>query len=146
MIDTNVKALISVTQLIVPKMIEQQEGSIVNMGSIAAHEFYGGGAAYCASKAAVKALTKAWRQDLLGKGIRVIGIHPGMVNTEFSKVRFDGDQSRADTVYQGMTPLSGKDIADAVLWTLNCPKHMTVESMTVMPTQQANCWRVDREG
>lgn len=144
MIDTNVKALISVTQALLPQLQKAPQGNIVNMGSIASFEFYGGGAAYCASKAAVRALTKAWRSDLLEKGIRVIGIHPGMVETEFSVVRFDGDQKAAHDVYQGMKPLTGLDVAESVVWALSCPEHVNVESLVLMPTDQASCFKTHR--
>lgn len=145
MIDTNVKALIAVTQFVLPGMIQRKTGDIVNVGSIAGYEFYAGGAAYCASKAAVVALTKAWRDDLCGQGIRVMGIHPGAAETEFSLVRFDGDKTKAQAVYQGMQPLTAVDIANAILWSLSCPRHMNVESMVILPTAQANVFHVHRD-
>ena len=145
MIDTNVKALIAMTQNVLPSLLKNGGGDIVNLGSIAAYEYYGGGAQYAATKAAVRALTEAWRHDLIGKNIRVMGIHPGMVDTEFSLVRFGGDQKMADKVYQGMTPLTGKDIAEAIVWMLSCPRHVNVQSVVIMPTEQANVWNVHRD-
>lgn len=144
MIDTNIKALIAMTQKILPFFLKNGGGDIVNIGSIAAYEYYGGGAQYAATKAAVRALTESWRHDLIGKNIRVMGIHPGMVDTEFSLVRFDGDKAKADQVYSGMTPLTGKDIAEAIVWSLSCPRHVNIQSMVIMPTEQANVWNVHR--
>lgn len=144
MIDTNIKALIAMTQKILPIFLKNGGGDIVNIGSIAAYEYYGGGAQYAATKAAVRALTESWRHDLLGKNIRVIGIHPGMVDTEFSLVRFDGDKTKADQVYSGMMPLAAKDIAEAIVWSLACPRHVNIQSMVIMPTQQANVWNIHR--
>lgn len=144
MIDTNIKALIAMTQKVLPSLLKNGGGDIVNIGSIAAYEYYGGGAQYAATKAAVRALTESWRHDLLGKNMRVMGIHPGMVDTEFSLVRFDGNKNQADHVYRGMTPLTGNDVAEAIVWMLSCPRHVNVQSLVIMPTEQANVWNVFR--
>jgi NADP-dependent 3-hydroxy acid dehydrogenase YdfG len=146
MIDVNVKALIAVTQVVAPGMKQRRRGDIVNIGSIAAFEYYGGGSVYCATKAAVAALTKAWREDFLGTGIRVMGIHPGMADTEFSVVRFGGNVDRAQQVYRGTEPLVADDIARAIVWSLSAPRHVTVESMVLMPTAQSSIWKVHRTG
>lgn len=145
MIDTNLTALVHVTKKILQQMIKNKVGDIVNIGSIAAFEHYAGGAVYCAVKAAVNAITKSLRHEVLGKNIRVMGMHPGLVNTEFSLTRFDGDKEKADAVYAGLTPLTGKDIAEAIVWSLEAPRHMTIESMTIMPTEQASVWGIWRE-
>jgi NADP-dependent 3-hydroxy acid dehydrogenase YdfG len=144
MIDTNIRALISVTQLVLPRMIEAADGDIVNLGSIAAYHTYGGGAVYAATKYAARAMTDAFRQDLIGKGIRVMGIHPGMVETEFSIVRLKGDRDGAKKIYAGMTPLSAEDIAESILWTLTRPRHVNIQSLVIMPTDQASIRDIDR--
>ena len=144
MIDVNVKALISVTQLILPRMLAAKSGDILNTGSIAAFEFYEGGNAYCASKAAVRALTEGLRHDVLGTGIRVMAIHPGMVETEFSLVRFDGDAKRAGKVYEGMTSLSADDVAESALWMLSRPRHVNIDSLIILATEQAGATKVHR--
>lgn len=144
MIASNVTGLVAVTKLVLPKLMEQGQGDIVNVGSIAAFESYAGGSIYCGAKSFVKSFTKSLRQDLLGKNIRVMGIHPGLVNTEFSLVRFDGDQKKADAVYEGMKPLTADDVADAIVWSLSCPAHVNVESLVLMPTAQASAWHVAR--
>lgn len=145
MIDVNVKALIAVTQAILPKMIENGGGDIVNVGSIAGEEAYPGGSSYCATKHAVRALTDAWRHDLLGKNIRVMNIEPGMVETEFSLVRFDWNREAADKVYKGMTPLTAQDVAEAVVWSVDRPKHVNIQTMLIMPTEQASAMRTVRD-
>jgi 3-hydroxy acid dehydrogenase/malonic semialdehyde reductase len=145
MIDTNIKALISVTQLVLPKMIEKGAGDIVNLGSIAGYFAYAGGSVYNATKFAVRAMTEAWRQDLSGKGIRVIGIHPGMVETEFSLVRLEGDAEKAKKVYAGMDPLTADDIADSIIWSVTRPRHVNIQSMVIMPTDQASINMVHRK-
>lgn len=145
MIDMNVKGLIQVTQLVLPKMLEQKSGDIVNLGSIAGQESYGGGSIYCATKFAVKAMTQAWQEDVLGKGIRVMAIHPGLVETEFSLVRFSGDEDQAKQVYQGMTPLYAEDIAQSIVWMLSQPKHVNIPSLTILPTHQASAKAIYRE-
>ncbi|HTY08192.1 MAG TPA: SDR family NAD(P)-dependent oxidoreductase [Candidatus Edwardsbacteria bacterium] len=144
MIDTNVKGLLYVTRAVLPGMIERNAGHIVNIGSIAGHEVYPAGNVYCASKSAVVALNKAMRIDLSGTDIRVTGIDPGMVETEFSVVRFRGDRKRAAAVYQGTRPLSADDVAAAVLWACQRPPHVTIERMVIMPTDQASATVVNR--
>lgn len=144
MIDTNVKGLLLITQRVVNKMIERNHGHIINLGSIAGHESYPNGSVYCASKAAVRAFSRALKMDLLGTQIRVSSIDPGMVETEFSEVRFDGDKERAKKVYNGMTPLSAKDIADTILYVATRPKHVNISEVLLMPTNQASATMVHR--
>ncbi len=138
MIDTNIKGLLYVSKLISPRMVERQIGHIINISSIAGHEFYPNGAAYCGSKHAVKAITKVMRLELLPYGIKVSSISPGMVETEFSLVRFKGDQNRADQVYKGLTPLYAPDIAEMILFMVTRPSHVNIEDMLIMPTDQAS--------
>ncbi len=121
MIDTNVKGLLYVTRAVVPGMVVRRSGHVVNMGSMAGEIVYPNGAVYCGSKAAVRAINDGLREDLLGTPVRVTSIDPGLVATEFSHVRFHGDAARASKVYQGMTPLTGDDIADAILWAVTRP-------------------------
>lgn len=144
MLDVNVKGLLAVSQLVLPKMIAADLGDIVNIGSVAGYEAYAGGAGYCASKFAVRAITESMRHDLLGKGIRVVGIHPGMVETEFSLVRFDGDVDKAKKVYEGMRPLTADDIAETVLWTLSRPRHVNIDSLVILASDQAGAAKVHR--
>jgi serine 3-dehydrogenase len=144
MIDTNVKGLLYVSRSILPGMVERGCGHVINIGSIAGHEVYPNGAVYCASKFAVAALTKGMRIDLNGTGVQVSTVDPGLVNTEFSSVRFHGDQQRADSTYNGMTPLVGADIAEAVLWIAQRPAHVNVAEMLVLPADQASATVVDR--
>ena len=138
MIDTNVKGLLYVSRLISPRMVAKKSGHIINLSSIAGHEVYPNGAAYCASKHAVQAITKAMRIELLSFGIKVSCISPGMVDTEFSKVRFKGDAERAENVYKGLTPLYAIDIAEAVLFMATRPSHVNIDEMIIMPTDQAS--------
>jgi NADP-dependent 3-hydroxy acid dehydrogenase YdfG len=138
MFDTNVKGLLYMSRLITPRMIAQESGHIINLSSIAAHEVYPNGSAYCGSKHAVQAITKTMRIELLPFGVKVSSISPGMVNTEFSVVRFKGDQERADTVYKGLTPLYAADIADAILFMVTRPVHVNIDEMIIMPTDQAS--------
>jgi len=126
MIDTNVKGLLYVTRTILPGMVERGRGHVINIGSIAGREVYPSGNAYCASKFAVKAITRGLRMDLLGTPVRVSTIDPGMVETEFSLVRFRGDEERAAKVYEGLKPLAPQDIAEAVLWVASRPPHVDV--------------------
>lgn len=144
MLDVNVKGLIAVTQLILPRMIAAKEGDIVNVGSIAGYESYEGGSGYCASKAAVRAITESLRHDTLGTGVRVMGIHPGMVETEFSLVRFDGDAAKSKKVYEGMTPLAAEDVADAIVWALSRPRHVNIDSLVILASDQAGATRAFR--
>jgi serine 3-dehydrogenase len=138
MIDTNVKGLLYVTRAILPGMVARGRGHVINIGSIAGHEVYPGGNVYCATKHAVDALTRALRIDLVGAGIRVSSVDPGMVETEFSLVRFHGDQERAKKVYQGLQPLTPEDVADAILWCATRPPHVNVQDLIIMATAQAS--------
>ncbi len=138
MIDTNIKGLLYVTKAVLPKMVEKNSGTVVNLASIAGHETYIGGNVYCATKAAVLQLSKALRMDVLGYDIRIVSIDPGMVETEFSIVRFDGDKEKANKVYENTSPLTAQDIAEAVWFAVSRPKHVTIEDMVIMPTQQAS--------
>jgi 3-hydroxy acid dehydrogenase/malonic semialdehyde reductase len=144
MIDTNVKGLLYVTRAFLPQMIEAQTGHIVNLGSVAGYRVYPGGAVYCATKSAVRALTEGLRLDLLGSGIRVTEIAPGMVETNFSKVRFKGDVEKANAVYKGMRPLTAVDIAESILWCVQRPAHVNIQSVTIYPTDQASPEHVKR--
>jgi 3-hydroxy acid dehydrogenase / malonic semialdehyde reductase len=145
MIDTNVKGLLYVTRAVLPGMIERGRGHIINIGSIAGHEVYPAGNVYCATKFAVRALSKGLRLDLNGTPIRVSEVAPGMVETEFSLVRFHGDAERAGKVYQGLTPLAPDDVADAAVWCAKRPLHVNVSEVVVMPTAQASTTLVHRK-
>ncbi len=144
MLDTNVKGLLYVTRVVVPGMVERQAGHVVNIGSIAGRVAYPGGNVYCASKAAVRAISDGLKQDLIGTPVRVTEIEPGLVETEFSLVRFHGDRDRADKVYQDLTPLTGEDIADLVLFSVTRPPHVNISEMLVVPVDQANATLVHR--
>ncbi|MBS1555854.1 MAG: SDR family NAD(P)-dependent oxidoreductase [Bacteroidetes bacterium] len=144
MIDINVKGLLYVSREVMPGMIARQRGHIVNIGSIAGKEVYPNGNVYCASKHAVDAITDGMRLDLNPHGIKVTGIHPGMVETEFSLVRFKGDTDRAQGVYKGLTPLKGSDIADLILFAITRPAHVVVADMIVFPAAQASATVVKR--
>lgn len=137
MMDINVKGLLYVSKAIIPGMTERNSGTIINIGSIAGKEVYPNGNVYCGSKHAVDAITKGMRIDLNPFGIKVIGIHPGLVETEFSLVRFKGDEKRAETVYQGYEPLVAQDIADIVEFVVNRPSHVVLADIVVLPTAQA---------
>jgi serine 3-dehydrogenase len=145
MIDTNVKGLLYITRAVLPGMLERGGGHIINIGSIAGHEVYPAGNVYCATKFAVRALTKGLRLDLNGTPIRVSEVAPGMVETEFSLVRFHGDAERAGKVYQGLTPLGPEDVAEAVVWCATRPLHVNVSEVVVMPTAQASTTLVHRK-
>lgn len=144
MIDTNIKGLLYMSRAIIPGMVERQEGHIVNIGSTAGHEVYPGGSVYCATKHAVGALTKGMRIDLVDTPLRVSTVDPGMVDTEFSTVRFHGDKKRADEVYKNMTPLCAKDIAETVAFVLSRPAHVQIAEVIVLPTAQATATMVHR--
>ena len=145
MIDTNIKGLLYVSRIISKLMIEHKSGHIINLGSIAGKEVYANGNVYCATKHAVDALNKAMRIDLLPNNIKVSAIHPGMVETEFSLVRFDGDAERAKKVYQGMQPLKPEDIAETVYWMASRPSHVNINDLIIMPTVQASATQVIRK-
>ncbi len=145
MIDTNVKGLLYITRLIVPGMVERRSGHVINVGSIAGREVYPGGNIYCASKHAVKAISDALRIELVDTPIRVTEIAPGLVETEFSVVRFRGDKEKADNVYKGMDPLTGEDIADLIAFAATRPPHVQINQVVIMPTAQATSTIVHRE-
>ncbi len=144
MIDTNVKGLVAMTRLFLPKMIERNNGHIINIGSTAGHETYPGGSVYSASKHAVKAITESTKKDVHGTKVRVSMVSPGLVETEFSNVRFHGDNDRADSVYQGMNPLTADDIAEIVLFIANRPEHVNILDSIVMPVAQSSAQMVHR--
>lgn len=144
MIDTNLKGLLWVTRAVVPSMVERKNGHIINIGSIAGREVYANGNVYCATKHAVHALSRGMRMDLLPHRIKVTNIAPGLVETEFSLVRFDGDADRAKRVYQGLSALTAQDIADCVLFALTRPAHVNIDEMLVLCTDQASATMVTR--
>jgi 3-hydroxy acid dehydrogenase/malonic semialdehyde reductase len=144
MIDINVKGLLYVSKAVIPVMTARKQGHIINLGSIAGKEVYPNGNVYCASKFAVDALTKGIRMDLNAFNIKVTSINPGLVDTEFSLVRFKGDQEKAEKVYQGMDPLKGEDIADIILYVLQAPPHVVLADITVLPTAQGSSTMVKR--
>lgn len=144
MIDTNVKGLLYVTRTLAPLLIANGSGHIVNLGSIAGKEVYANGNVYCATKHAVDALSKSMRIDLLPHHIKVTAIHPGMVETEFSIVRFKGDEQRAQSVYKGVQPLTAEDIAETIYWTASRPAHVNINDIVIMPAVQANATTVLR--
>jgi NADP-dependent 3-hydroxy acid dehydrogenase YdfG len=145
MLDTNVKGLLYVTRAIVPGMVARNHGHVVNLGSIAGHAAYPGGAVYCASKAAERFITDGLRIDLNGTAVRVTTIDPGMVETEFSQVRFRGDTERAAKTYQNIDPLTAEDIADAIVWSVTRPAHVSIQSMVLTPTAQASAYVMSRK-
>ncbi len=146
MIDTNIKGLLYVSRAVIPGMVKRERGHIINIGSIAGHEVYVGGNVYCATKFAVRALSKGMRLDLNGTPIRVSEVAPGLVETEFSIVRYRGDKAKAGKTYQGLQPLMPEDIADAVVYCATRPAHVNVSEMVVLPTAQASTWLVHRTG
>jgi hypothetical protein len=144
MMETNVLGLLRVTRAMLPLLRRAPRAHIVNLGSVAGFEVYPGGVGYTASKHAVRAITKTLRLELLGEPIRVTEIEPGMVETEFSLVRFKGDQQRSDAVYKGMTPLTGADVADCIVWAVTRPPHVNIDEMVVRPIAQATVRDVAR--
>ncbi|MBD2362071.1 SDR family oxidoreductase [Anabaena minutissima FACHB-250] len=144
MIDTNIKGLLYLTRYVVPGMVNRDRGHVVNIGSIAGHQTYPGGNVYCSTKAAVKAISEGLKQDLLGTPIRVTSVDPGMVETEFSDVRFHGDTARAKKVYQGVTPLTPDDVADVVLFCTTRSPHVNINEVILMPVDQASATLVNR--
>lgn len=145
MIDTNIKGLLYMTREVSRGMIERKKGHIINIGSIAGKEVYANGNVYCATKHAVDALNKGMRIDLLSHHIKVTAINPGMVETEFSIVRFDGDEDKAKKVYQGMQPLKPEDIAETIYWVATRPAHVNINDIIIMPSVQASATNVIRE-
>ena len=137
-IDTNIKGLLTMTRLVVPGMIERGRGHIINVGSVAGDAAYAGGNVYCATKAAVKALTDGLRIDVADTPIRVTNLKPGLVETNFSNVRFHGDSDRAATVYKGIKPLNGDDIADVAVYAANAPEHVQIAEVLILATHQAS--------
>jgi 3-hydroxy acid dehydrogenase/malonic semialdehyde reductase len=146
MIDTNVKGMLSVTRAVVPGMVARGRGHVVNMGSTAQELAYPGGAVYCGTKAAVNLINDGLRQDLMGTPVRVTSIDPGMVETEFSEVRFRGDKDRASKVYQNITPLTPDDVADAIVWATTRPAHVNIAHVLMTTIDQANSVMFNRRG
>jgi NADP-dependent 3-hydroxy acid dehydrogenase YdfG len=144
MLNTNVHGLLYVSKQIIPLMIANKKGHVVNIGSIAGKEVYENGNVYCASKFAVDAISKSMRIDLLKHSIKVTCIHPGAVETEFSLVRFKGDENKAAATYHGMIPLSGNDIADSIFYCTQLPDHVCINELIITPTQQANAYYTHR--
>ncbi len=145
MIDTNIKGLLYISRKIIPGMVDRKRGDIINIGSLAGHEVYPGGAVYCATKYAVDALTRGLRMDLVGTPLRVCTVDPGLVETEFSTVRFHGDDERADNVYQGIEPLTADDIAETVFYCASRPAHIQIAQVIIFPTAQRSATVVHRE-
>ncbi|CAN5614306.1 SDR family NAD(P)-dependent oxidoreductase [soil metagenome] len=144
MVETNVIGLLQVTAQVLPAMVEKGSGHIINIGSIAGRETYPTGTVYCATKAAVDRITKGMRMDVLGSGVRVSTVDPGMVQTEFNTVRYRGDTDRADAHYEGVTPLSPEDVADAVTWAASRPAHVQIAEVLILPTDQAGAGKLAR--
>ena len=145
MIDTNIKGLLNVTRMVVPAMVERNHGHIINIGSVAGDAAYANGNVYYATKAAVKTLSDGLRIDLAHTAVRVTNVKPGLVETNFSVVRFHGDKNRADNVYKGIKPLTGDDIADVVVYAANAPEHVQIAEVLVLATHQANGSTIVRE-
>jgi 3-hydroxy acid dehydrogenase / malonic semialdehyde reductase len=144
MIDTNIKGLLYLSRYVVPGMVNRDRGHVVNLGSIAGHQTYPGGNVYCATKAAVRAISEGLKQDLLGTRVRVTSVDPGMVETEFSEVRFHGDTERANKVYQGVTPLTADDVADVIFFCVTRSPHVNINEVVLMPVDQASATLVNR--
>jgi NADP-dependent 3-hydroxy acid dehydrogenase YdfG len=146
MIDTNVKGLLYVTRSVVPGMVARGRGHIINLGSTAAYITYANGAVYCATKAAEKSISEGLKIDLMGTAVRVTSVDPGMVETDFSKVRFRGDEERAAKVYQNITPLQPEDVADAIVWAASRPAHVNIHTVVMTTIDQANSTVFNRRG
>ncbi|MBD2339719.1 SDR family oxidoreductase [Calothrix sp. FACHB-156] len=144
MIDTNIKGLLYLTRYVVPGMVKRDRGHVVNIGSIAGHQTYPNGNVYCGTKAAVRAISEGLKQDLLGTAVRVTSVDPGMVETEFSDVRFHGDTERAKKVYQGVQPLTPEDVADVVFFCTTRSPHVNINEIVLMPVDQASATLVNR--
>lgn len=138
MIDTNIKGLLTLTRLIVPKMVQRNSGHVINIGSVAGDAAYAGGNVYCATKAAVKALSDGLRIDVAPTAVRITNLKPGLVETNFSNTRFHGDNDRAANVYKGIKPLTGDDIADVAVYAANAPAHVQIAEVLILATHQAN--------
>ncbi len=138
MIDTNIKGLLTMTRLIVPGMVSRNEGHVINIGSVAGDAAYAGGSVYCATKAAVKVISDGLRIDVADSAVRVTNLKPGLVETNFSVIRFKGDTSRAENVYKGIIPLTGADIADVAFYAASAPKHVQIAEVLILATHQAN--------
>ena len=144
MLDTNVRGLLNVSGCVLPGMVERGSGHVINIGSNAGREVYPGGAVYCATKAAVERITRGMRMDVLGSGVRISQVDPGMVETEFSLVRFDGDEDRAAGVYQGITPLVAQDVAEVIGFVASRPSHVDLDQIVMRPRDQAPNGRLNR--
>jgi NADP-dependent 3-hydroxy acid dehydrogenase YdfG len=145
MIDTNIKGLLYITRAVVPGMVERGRGHVINLGSIAGHMAYPNGGVYCATKAAERFVSDGLRIDLNGTPVRVTSIDPGMVETDFSKVRFRGDEQRAAKTYQNVDPLQPEDVADAIVWAATRPEHVSIQTVVLTPTAQANPFVLTRK-
>lgn len=145
MIDTNIRGLLTMTRLIVPAMVARNHGHIINIGSVAGDAAYAGGNVYCATKSAVKSISDGLRIDVAHTKVRVTNIKPGLVETNFSRVRFHGNEDRADKVYQGIKPLTGDDVADVVLYAVQAPEHVQIAEVLVLATHQASGCVIHRE-
>jgi 3-hydroxy acid dehydrogenase / malonic semialdehyde reductase len=146
MIETNVLGLLEVTRRVLPQMVAQQRGHVIVIGSIAGHKAYVGGGVYCGSKRALQPICEAMRMETLGSGVRVTSVDPGLVETEFSLVRFRGDRDRADKVYADTRPLRAEDVAACVVWATAQPQHVNIDTIVVMPTDQASPQMLHRGG
>lgn len=144
MIDTNIKGLLTMTRLIVPSMVKRNKGHVINIGSVAGDAAYAGGNVYCATKSAVKAISDGLRIDVANTAVRVTNVKPGLVETNFSVIRFHGDKERADNVYKGIQPLTGDDIADVAFYAASAPEHVQIAEVLVLATHQANGTVIDR--
>ena len=145
MIDTNIKGLLTMTRLVVPGMVERNSGHVINVGSVAGDAAYAGGNVYCATKAAVKAISDGLRIDVANTSIRVTNLKPGLVETNFSNIRFHGDTDRAANVYKGIQPLTGDDIADVAVYAANAPAHVQIAEVLILATHQASGSVISRE-
>ena len=146
MLDTNVKGLLYVTRAVVPGMVERSRGHVINLGSTAGNQTYANGTVYCASKAAERVISEGLKLDLMGTPVRVTTVDPGMVETNFSEVRFHGDKDRAAKVYQGLTPLAPEDVAETIVWAATRPAHVNIHSILMTSIDQANSNVVSRKG
>lgn len=144
MVETNVLGLLYVTRQVLPHMVDRGAGHLVNLGSTAGRWVYEGGQVYCGTKHAVRAISEGTRMDIHGSGVRVTNIEPGLVETEFSEVRFHGDEERAEQVYEGTRPLVAEDIAESIVWCLKRPAHVDIQELVIFPTDQASMTMVDR--